>query len=594
VQIKPGPSEGARLEYCSIPETSACQLGVAMIRLVVTVVLVVATVVAPAWGQIENENWAQCLNSDADISIKGCTAIINSRGELPADLVIAFRGRGNAYLSKSQYDRAIEDYSEAIRRKSDDASSLSNRGTAYLSKGDYARAIEDFNQSLRVDPESAGAFYNRGNAYFSKGEYDRAIEDYSKSLQLDPSNARALFARGVAKQQMVDLAGAAADKAAARKIDPDVADKVLKTGKAVAPVAVAVALPQALSESTPPADNADIPADCVVLPGGLLDLSTQTRSTRDAPVTTYVDEPLEQLKKAVPALRRFKFDADKSADGSTVAGAADDVTASILSQTGGVVAAMLRVMPNLSAREEVRPVSDPTPDVSDGLPQNGRIALSSGPNSPPSSKDSAASESGKAVFSYRIVVRQDPVFGHVLDEYRTDANSQPIADSADSSDDPHSVGFGTTWLIFFPGNLNESRFRYLGRQKIGDRETYVLAFAQIPGRTRLRTVVHVHGDHCSTDVQGVAWIDQSTFRIVRMQTDLLSPLSSIQLNQLRSTVNYSEVTIPQHDLSLWLPNNVEIVWRTVNQAGGERHRYSNYKLFEATSTIFRTDGSPLP
>jgi tetratricopeptide (TPR) repeat protein len=564
-----------------------------MIRLLVTVVLAVATVVAPAWGQTENENWAQCLGSDPDISIKGCTAIINSRGELPADLVIAFKDRGDAHLSRGEFDRAIEDYSEAIRRKSDDASTLSNRGTAYLSKGDYDRAIEDFNQSLWVNPNSAGAFYNRGNAYFSKGEYDRAIEDYSKSLLLDPSNARALFARGVAKQQMVDLAGAAADKAAARKIDPNVDDKVLKTGKAAAPVAVAAAPPQALSQSTPPpADNADMPADCVVLSGGLPDLSTQTRSNRDVPVATYVDEPLEQLKKAVPALRGFKFDAGKNADGSTVAGLADDVTASILSQTGGVVAAMLRVMPNLSAREEVRPVFDPPPDVSDGLPQKSRSALYSGPNSPPSSQGSA-SESGKAVFNYRIVVRQDPVFGHVLDEYRTDANSQPIADSADSSDNPHSVGFGTTWLIFFPGNLNESRFRYLGLQKIGDRETYVLAFAQIPGRTRLRTVVHAHGDRCSTYLQGVAWIDQSTFRIIRMQTDLLAPLSGIHLNQLRSTVNYSEVKILQHDLSLWLPSNIEIAWRTANQAGGERQRYSDYKLFEATSTIFRTDGSPL-
>ena len=281
-----------------------------MIRLLVTVVLAVATVVAPVWAQTQNENWSQCLNSDPEISIKGCTAIINSLEELPAALVTAHKNRGDAHLSKGEYDRAIEDYGEAIRRKPDDASSLSNRGTAYLSKGDYDHAIEDFNQSLRVNPESADAFYNRGNAYFSKSEFDRAIEDYSKSLQLDPSNARALFARGVAKQRMVDLAGAAADKAAARKIDPDVVDKVLKTGKAATPVAVAAAPPPpSLSQSTPPpADDADMPADCVVLPGGSPDLSTQIRSNRDAPVATYVDEPLEQLKKAVPALRRFKFD----------------------------------------------------------------------------------------------------------------------------------------------------------------------------------------------------------------------------------------------------------------------------------------------
>jgi hypothetical protein len=95
-------------------------------------------------------------------------------------------------------------------------------------------------------------------------------------------------------------------------------------------------------------------------------------------------------------------------------------------------------------------------------------------------------------------------------------------------------GFATVWLFFFPGNRHESHFRYLGQQKIGSRETYVLAFAQIPESVGKGAVIESSYGQCSTPLQGVAWIDQSTFQIVHMQTDLLSPLPGVQLNQLRS------------------------------------------------------------
>ena len=95
-----------------------------------------------------------------------------------------------------------------------------------------------------------------------------------------------------------------------------------------------------------------------------------------------------------------------------------------------------------------------------------------------------------------------------------------------------------------------------------------------------------HG-RCSTSIQGIAWIDKSTFRIVRMQTDLLSPLPVIQLNELRSVLDYGEVKIPERNLLLWLPRDVDIKWRVADRAGEEFHTYSNYRLFAGTSPTQR-------
>lgn len=49
----------------------------------------------------------------------------------------AFFKRGNVYSYNGDYDRAIQDYDQAIRLNSSDAKTFYNRGAAYQDKGDY-------------------------------------------------------------------------------------------------------------------------------------------------------------------------------------------------------------------------------------------------------------------------------------------------------------------------------------------------------------------------------------------------------------------------------------------------------------------------
>jgi len=97
-----------------------------------------------------------------------------------------------------------------------------NRGVAYSAKKDYDRAIADYSAAIKLAPGIALAFNNRGRAFLAKKEYGRAIADYDQAIQLKPDYASALYWRGKAKQLNGDIPGGNADVGAAETIDPGV------------------------------------------------------------------------------------------------------------------------------------------------------------------------------------------------------------------------------------------------------------------------------------------------------------------------------------------------------------------------------------
>ena len=74
---------------------------------------------------------------------------------MPANMAIAFNGRGNGHAGKGQPDRALEDYDQAIRLNPSYAEPHYNRGNVYLATGQYDRAIEDYDQAVRLNPNYA-------------------------------------------------------------------------------------------------------------------------------------------------------------------------------------------------------------------------------------------------------------------------------------------------------------------------------------------------------------------------------------------------------------------------------------------------------
>ncbi len=64
------------------------------------------------------------------------------------------------------------------------ASIYDNRAIELRQQGDFERAISDYTAAIRIDAELTGAYTGRGLAYEGKAEAEKAKADYRKALTL--------------------------------------------------------------------------------------------------------------------------------------------------------------------------------------------------------------------------------------------------------------------------------------------------------------------------------------------------------------------------------------------------------------------------
>ncbi len=67
------------------------------------------------------------------------------------------------------------------------------RGTAYLHIQENQKAIEDFTQAIRINPNCIFAYSNRANARSLAGDKYGAIEDYIQITKINPSNGEIYY-----------------------------------------------------------------------------------------------------------------------------------------------------------------------------------------------------------------------------------------------------------------------------------------------------------------------------------------------------------------------------------------------------------------
>jgi tetratricopeptide (TPR) repeat protein len=76
-----------------------------------------------------------------------------------------------------------------------------NMGAIYAQKKDFDKAIENFTQAIKLDPNYADAYNVRGSAYLAKKDYVLARADWEKALQINPNHTDARDNLEILRQQ---------------------------------------------------------------------------------------------------------------------------------------------------------------------------------------------------------------------------------------------------------------------------------------------------------------------------------------------------------------------------------------------------------
>ena len=185
-------------------------------------------------------------------------------------------------------------------------------------------------------------------------------------------------------------------------------------------------------------------------------------------------------------------------------------------------------------------------------------------------------------------------WGPQTDEYRADLTGHEASMRGLKENYMLTAGFVASSLVFHPAYQRGSTFRLLGKQKIKGRDAYVVVFAQVPGRSRIYGTFKAGKETRETYSQGVAWIDVATYQILRLSTDLLTPLPIVKLHAETTDIEFSEVHFDRVPDGFWLPAEVTVTLDWQGQHFRNRHEYSDFVVFnvESLQRIAKPKGAP--
>ena len=119
--------------------------------------------------------------------------------------------KGNEQFHQSDYQGAVNSFTEAIKLNPKYANAYNDRGVTRFQLADKQGAIEDYNQAIKINPNYADAYYNRGNSRSDLGDKEGAIKDYTQAIKINPNFAEAYGNRGIIRSVLGNRQAAIAD-----------------------------------------------------------------------------------------------------------------------------------------------------------------------------------------------------------------------------------------------------------------------------------------------------------------------------------------------------------------------------------------------
>lgn len=303
--------------------------------------------------------------------------------------------------------------------------------------------------------------------------------------------------------------------------------------------------------------------------------ATEVIEQKNQEAHPYLEQPLKELVKRIPELKSIRPASDQQK------------LSSILQKTGATVDEFFSNLVDLIALEEITQERLIYHDLPSGMP-GGLFPVTE-----------------RVRDSYLILRRKENSRARI-NEFRMDAVGNRIVEEGIDKGFFVTSGFALSSVHFSTAVQWDSRFLLLGDQKIDRQDTYVVAFAQIPGEAHNTvTMVGRHGFTVHLLTQGITWVDKRNFHILRMRTDLLARQPEIGLEQQTTKIRFSEVRFGDVPVPLWLPRDVDVNLKFADPAARQHavnsrepltfgafdavfrniHRYTNYRRYRVSTKM---------
>ncbi len=268
---------------------------------------------------------------------------------------------------------------------------------------------------------------------------------------------------------------------------------------------------------------------------------------------TVVTEPLPQLLQEQPDLAGMMPAADQTPLNS------------ILQKTGQNVETFFRDFQNATSHERIE---------EEQLGKGGKVKRSL-----------------EQKFQYLLVTTPYQT-GMSLDEYRTDNTGAVRGPSGLSDGFMLTAGFASASLVFHPEYQAGAKFKLLGSANVDGVACDLVAFAQVPEKAKMFGRFSSNSATALVLHQGIAWINPSDSRIVRLRTDLLQPLPNVRLQRETTEIHYGLVRFKDVAAPLSLPSQVSVTVEWKGKTFRNLHEYRDFKLFNTSAHEKRSAENP--
>jgi len=177
-------------------------------------------------------------------------------------------------------------------------------------------------------------------------------------------------------------------------------------------------------------------------------------------------------------------------------------------------------------------------------------------------------------FSYLVDIHEVKPGIFDVSEYRDGSDSREIFPE-------HVATLGTVALVFVfhPNYAEDFDFQCEGLSHQEEHPVWQVHFQQKARRqSRLRSY-RLGTQYFRVGLKGRAWISADTFRVLRMESDLIGKVPEMRLNAEHQDITYGPVPFQKRDIVLWLPHSSETYLDFNGHRIHRRQEFSNYLLF---------------